>query len=44
MPVRIDPFLLMRTAQGTYQPGWLISQADALAEDWAMVERAQDAA
>jgi len=28
----------MRTATGDMQPGWLASQADMLAEDWAVVE------
>ena len=33
-----DPCLTMRTAEGTYQLGWLASQADMLAEDWIEVE------
>ena len=41
--VGVGSFLTMHTAQGMEQPGWLISQPDALAEDWAMVERAQEA-
>ena len=28
------PCIVMRTAQGYHQPGWLASQADMLAEDW----------
>ena len=28
------PCIVMRTAQGMEQPGWLASQADMLAEDW----------
>ena len=32
-----DPCLTMRTAGGTYQLGWLASQADMLAEDWGEV-------
>lgn len=32
-----DPHIDMRTAQGTLQPGWLASQADMLAEDWAVL-------
>ena len=28
------PSITMRTAQGEFQPGWLASQADILAEDW----------
>lgn len=29
-----EPCVVMFTAQGKYQPGWLASQADMLAEDW----------
>lgn len=29
--------LVMRTAQGNMQPGWLASQADMLADDWQIV-------
>lgn len=32
-----DPYIVMYTAQGTHQPGWLASQADMLAEDWILV-------
>ena len=32
-----DPCIVMYTAQGTHQPGWLASQADMLAEDWQEV-------
>ncbi len=32
-----DPVIVMFTAQGTHQPGWLASQADILAEDWQEV-------
>ena len=28
------PFIVMRTAQGEEQPGWLASQPDMLEEDW----------
>jgi hypothetical protein len=31
------PYLMMRTAQGEFVP-WLISQTDALADDWADIE------
>jgi len=34
----LEPFLVMRTAQGKYVP-WLCSQSDALAEDWACITR-----
>lgn len=30
-----DPYLVMHTAQGTEQAGWLASQADLLADDWS---------
>ena len=33
-----DACLVMHTAEGTEQPGWLASQADMLAEDWQLVE------
>ena len=32
-----DPCIVMFTAQKTYQPGWLASQADMLAEDWSIL-------
>ena len=32
-----DPVIVMYTAQGRHQPGWLASQADILAEDWQVV-------
>lgn len=32
-----DAYIVMWTAQGTWQPGWLASQADMLAEDWNIV-------
>lgn len=31
------PCLVMVTATGDHQPGWLASQADMLAEDWTLV-------
>lgn len=33
-----DPYVSMFTAQGTFQPGWLCSQADMLASDWCAVD------
>lgn len=30
-------YIVMWTAQGVWQPGWLASQADILAEDWELV-------
>lgn len=32
------PVIVMYTAQGVHQPGWLASQADMLADDWNMVD------
>lgn len=34
---KILPCLVMKTAQGDFQPGWLASQADMLASDWEAV-------
>lgn len=36
--VIVGDMLVMKTAQETFQPGWLASQADMLAEDWFVVE------
>jgi hypothetical protein len=33
-----EPCIIMFTAQGTHQPGWLANQADMLADDWEVVE------
>jgi hypothetical protein len=33
-----QPYIVMWTAAQQWQPGWLASQADILAEDWAEVE------
>lgn len=38
MDVEVGDMLVMKTAQDTFQPGWLASQADMLAEDWYIVE------
>ena len=35
-----DPVIVMFTAQGTHQAGWLASQADMLATDWQIVDPA----
>ena len=35
---RYEPVIVMFTAQGKHQPGWLASQADMLAEDWSTVD------
>ena len=36
--VEVNDLLILRTAQGTLQPGWLASRSDMLAEDWYIVE------
>ena len=33
-----EPVIVMFTAQGKHQPGWLASQADMLAEDWSSLD------
>lgn len=33
-----EPCIVMFTAQGKWQPGWLASQTDLLAEDWEIVD------
>lgn len=35
--VEVGDMLVLRTAQGTLQPGWLASQSDILAEDWLIL-------
>ena len=37
-PLDSQPYFVMWTALGQWQPGWLASQADMLAEDWGIVE------
>ena len=36
-PLDSQPYFAMWTATGQWQPGWLASQADMLAEDWEIV-------
>jgi hypothetical protein len=36
-PLNSGPYISMWTAQGTWQPGWLASQPDMLADDWQVV-------
>lgn len=36
-PLECQPYIVMWTAQQKWQPGWLASQADLLAEDWVVV-------
>lgn len=33
----VGGYVVMRTAQGIWQPGWLASQADMLAADWSIL-------
>lgn len=33
----VGSYIVMYTAQGVWQPGWLASQADMLSEDWVEV-------
>jgi hypothetical protein len=36
-PLDSQPYIAMWTADGKWQPGWLASQADMLADDWFLV-------
>ncbi len=36
-PLDCQPYIVMWTALQQWQPGWLASQADMLAEDWMIV-------
>ena len=36
-PLDSQPYIAMFNAQGKWQPGWLASQADMLADDWMIV-------
>lgn len=36
-PLDCQPYIVMWTATQQWQPGWLASQADMLAEDWQNV-------
>ena len=36
-PLDSQPYFAMLNAQGKWQPGWLASQSDMLAEDWSIV-------
>jgi len=37
-PLDSQPYIVMWTADQKWQPGWLASQADLLAEDWRLVD------
>lgn len=34
----VPPYMIMRTAQGEIQMGWLASQSDMLARDWQVID------
>ena len=36
--VEVSEVMILRTAQGTFQPGWLATQSDILANDWYVLE------
>lgn len=36
--LNVGGYIVMWTAQGVWQPGWLASQPDLLAEDWVVVD------
>jgi hypothetical protein len=36
-PLESQPYIAMWTAEQKWQPGWLASQADILAEDWTIL-------
>lgn len=36
--LHVGAYIVMWTAQGTWQPGWLASQPDMLSDDWEVVE------
>lgn len=36
-PLDSQPYFAMKTATGQWQPGWLASQPDMLADDWSIV-------
>lgn len=40
--VEVSDMLVLRTAQGTLQPGWLATQSDMLAEDWYILPETED--
>lgn len=35
---KLEPCIIMKTAQGTFQPGWLASQPDMLSSDWRILD------
>ncbi len=41
-PLDSQPYFAMYTASGQWQPGWLASQADMLANDWRVLTHGQN--
>lgn len=41
-PLDSQPYIAMWTAKEQWQPGWLASQADMLAEDWTVLPNISD--
>jgi hypothetical protein len=37
-PITLRPHLDLKTADGSIQIGWIASQSDALADDWALAD------
>jgi hypothetical protein len=37
-PLESQPYMALWTAQGKWQPGWVPSTSDCLAEDWYVLE------
>lgn len=38
LDVEVSDMMVLKTAQDTFQPGWLATQSDMLADDWYIVE------
>ena len=38
--LNVGGYIVMWTAQGVWQPGWLASQPDMLADDWSVIDEA----
>ena len=37
--VTVNPYLVMKTATGELQPGWIASQSDILSNDWQIIKK-----
>ena len=40
--LNVQGYFAMYTADGKWQPGWLASQSDILAEDWEILDDAEN--